>query len=114
MGAREDIAAAASTVAGVTVTPKYRQTLKPLQGFVKWSGRRPSDNGLGWMDDWQVWVALSTDVARAEEWLEANLQALIDAADSEAIVTNAVPAELVLGANSVNGLIIECSRAAGS
>lgn len=113
MSTRTDLATAATGVAGTNVTGTYRQSLKPLDGFVKWNGRRAGDNGHGWLDDWQIWLALHQDVTTAEAWIAANLQDLIEALDDEMVVTTAVPAELVLGSTSVNGLIIEGSREAG-
>lgn len=113
MTTRSDLADAATGVAGTKVSGTYRQSLKPLDGFVKWNGRRAGDNGHGWLDDWQIWLALHQDVVTAEAWIADHLQDLIDALDVELVVTSAVPAELVLGTTSVNGLIIEGSREAG-
>lgn len=110
-GARDDIAVAATTVPGVQVYADYRQTLAPYTGFVKWNGRNRDDSSLGWMDSWQVWLALPQDVPTAEQWLAENLGDLIAAVDTEVVVTGATPAELVLGGSTTNGLIIEGTRA---
>lgn len=110
MSARADIAAAASTVAGVDIASEYRQSLTPYHGFVKWNGLNRDESGLGWMDTWQVWLALPQDVKTAETWLEANLPALLDALAPELYVTTVSPAELVLEGGSINGLIIEGAR----
>lgn len=112
MGAREEIAAAASTVDGVTITATYRQTLKAGQGFVKWNGRDRDDSGLGWIDTWQVWVAVPQVVEAAETWLEGHLDDLIEQLDTELVVTSATPADLVLGSTATNGLIITGTRPA--
>lgn len=108
--ARVDIAAAA-TASGVDVSPDYRQTLQPYAGFVKWSGRNRDDSGFGWIDVWQVWLALPQDVRTAEQWLGEHLAPLVAAVDAELVVTTVSPAELVLDASKTNGLIIEGTRA---
>lgn len=107
MSTRADLAAALNGTGLVTVTGNYRPSIKAGQGFIKWAGRFRGDDGLGFLDTWQAWIALTKDVGHAEEWLETNLTALINALDTEAVVTNAEPAELVLGANVINGLILE-------
>lgn len=112
MSARDELAFAANAVTGVSVTGHYRQSLKPGDGFVKWNGRNRDDSGLGWMDSWQVWLALPQDVRSAEEWLTEHLEPLIAVLDDVIIVTAATPAELVLGAKPTNGLIIEGTRPA--
>lgn len=112
MTTREDIAAAASTVDGVNITPDYRQTLKVGEGFVKWNGRVVDDSGLGWIDTWQVWLSVPQDRAGGEKWLTEHLDALLDALDAELVVTAALAADLVLGSTSTNGLIIEGMRPA--
>lgn len=115
MSARDDIASAVTATTLVNVTPFYRQSLKPFDGFVKWSGRTIGSNGLGWMDTWQVWLALSQDVKAAEEWLETNLGTLVEALHTEVIVTSVAPAELIVGDGaSVNGLILEGSLPASA
>lgn len=108
--ARDDIAAALG-FAWVDISAEYRQSLAPYSGFVKWNGRNVDDSGLGWIDTWQVWIALPQDVKTAEQWLADHLAELITAANTELIVTSATPAELGLEANRTNGLIIEGTRA---
>lgn len=110
LSARTDIAAAFAT-AVADVTAEYRQSLQPYSGFVKWNGRDIDDSGLGWIDTWQVWIALPQDVKTAEQWLSDHLTGLLAAANTELFVTSATPAELVLEANRTNGLIIEGTRA---
>lgn len=110
MTTRTDIAAAASLVAGVNVSAYYRQSLKSGDGFVKLASRARGDNGFGWVDTWEVWLAVPQDVVAAEKWIEANLQDLIDELDDELVVTNAAPAELVLPGGAINGLIIAGTR----
>jgi hypothetical protein len=107
---RSDIAAAIN-FAWVEVAPEYRQNLAPYSGFVKWGGRIRDDSGLGWIDTWQIWIALPQDVKTAEEWLSGRLDELLQAVHTELVITSALPAELVLPGGSTNGLIIEGTRA---
>ncbi|MBS2939586.1 hypothetical protein KDN32_17745 [Nocardioides sp. J2M5] len=110
MAARADIAAAASTVVGLDIAAEYRQSLQPFTGFVKWNGLNRDDSGLGWIDTWQVWVALPQDVKAAEQWIATHLRDLLVALADELYVTTATPADLVLEGGSTNGLIIEGAR----
>jgi hypothetical protein len=110
MSAQDEVAAAASTVTGVDVTAHYRQSLKTGDGFVKWEGRTRGDEGLGWIDTWQVWIALPQDVKSGQAWLTEHLEQLIDAIDDVLVVTAAAPRELLLGSKPTNGLIIEGTR----
>lgn len=107
MSTREDLATALTNTGVVRVTPNYRSTIKPSEGFIKWAGRTPDDSGLGFLDRWEAWICLSQDIGTAEAWLEARLDALLAAVNTEALVTLAEPSELQLGANTINGLIIE-------
>lgn len=91
MSAREEIAAAASTITGVTVAPFYRQNLKAGSGFVSLISRARGDNGFGYVDTWGVLVAIPQDVKAAEEWLEEHLTPLMDALDAEMVVQSASP-----------------------
>lgn len=110
MSARDELAAVASALDGINVTGHYRQSLKAGAGFVKWNGRTRDDSGLGWMDSWQVWLALPQEVRAAEDWLAEHLEPLIAAVDDVLVVTGATPAEFLLGAQPTNGLIIEGTR----
>lgn len=112
MTTRTEIAVAAS-LAGVTnVTPTYRQSLKPGDGFVELLSRARGDNGFGWVDTWGVWIALAQDVKAAEEWLEQHLTVLMESIDaSRALdVTTAAPANRVLGGQVSNGVSITGTR----
>jgi hypothetical protein len=116
MSARDDIAAALNGASlGLNITGYYRQSLRPFDGFVKWSGQVQASNKFGWVNTWQVWLALPQDIKAAEQWLDTNLGALVQAFDSEVIVTSVVPAELIVGDGAaVNGLILEGSLSASA
>lgn len=110
MTTREEIAAAANSVAGLNVSAYFRQSLKTGDGFVRLASRVRGDNGFGWIDTWEVWVALPQDVLAGEKWLETNLQDLMDSLDEELVVTSAAPADLALPQATVNGLIVAGTR----
>lgn len=113
MSAREDIATAASSVPGCTVTPYYRQTMTPGQGCVRFAQAVPGSNGFGYVHTMQVWLALSQDIATAEQWTEDNLPALLDALKREWHTTSVTFIDSLPGANGVPALVIEGTRAAG-
>lgn len=112
MTVREDIATAASTVAGVNVTPYYRQNLRSGSGFVRLGPRNRPDNGFGWLDTWEVWIAAPADIEAAEKWIEAKQDALLAALDAEMIVSSLTPSELVLGSTTTPGIVISGVRGA--
>lgn len=112
MSTRDDIAAAA-TIDGLTkVTPYYRQTTKAGDGFVQLLELNRGDNGLGFMATWQVVIFVPQDVEAAEKWMETNLQALVDAIDTELIVTTAGPDTVLLPSGSTNTITITGAREA--
>lgn len=116
MGARQELATAASTVIPVggtdplNVTPYYRQSLTPGHGFVRLANKARSTDGFGFMDTWEVWLALPQDIPTAEKWLENNTDALIAALAPLMVITTITPSELVLDANSVPGVVIAGAR----
>lgn len=110
---REAIATAASTVTGVKCSPYYRQSLKPGDACVRLQVRTRSANGFGYVNTWQVWLALPQDVAAAEKWLDTHSDALEEALAREFIggVQTITPAELVLGNGATtNGVIYQGAR----
>lgn len=109
--ARAAIAAAASSLDGISCSAYYRQSFKPGDAMVRLAGRGP-DPELGSTDTWQVYVALSQDVATAEKWLDAHLGDLETALAAEMTVTSITPTEFVTGSTSVNGVVVEGDREA--
>lgn len=107
---RAALAAAAATVEGINCTAYYRQSLAPGDAFVRLSSRTRSENGFGFMDTWQIWLALPQDAVAAEKYLDSHVGEITAAISAEVIVTTVTPSELVLGANSVNGVIFEGVR----
>jgi len=108
---REAIAAAASTVEGIACSAHYRQSLTAGTASVRLAASNRASNGFGFVHTWQVWIALTQDVAAAERWMDAHLSELVTALDPELLVTSVTPSELVLaGGGSINGLIVEGAR----
>lgn len=114
MSVREEIAAAAILIDGISVTPYYRQSLKPGDGFVRLGQRGRDGSGIGFLDTWEIWLAVSQDVASAEQWLETNLDDLLVSLGSALYVTTVTPTELVIGTGgaSIPGVIIAGTREA--
>jgi hypothetical protein len=108
---RAAIAAAASTVEGITCSPTYVQSLSAGDGSVRYVGANAAANGFGFVHTWEVAVALSTDVVTAEEWIDTHLEELAAALRPEIHVDTITATELLLPAGSViNGLIVTGTR----
>lgn len=86
MTAREEIAAAASTVDGIEVSPTYAAVSAPGQGYVTWL-RTEYPNSLGGEDYWGVVIALPPDVAAAQEWVAEHLGPLWKALRTSRVMT---------------------------
>lgn len=108
---REAIAAAANTVEGVNVSPHYRQSTKSGDGFVALGRGDRSSNGIGFMNKWEVFVALPQDLETAEKRLDVLLNPLVTALSTELVVTGFYPTDLTLGSGSLPCVVIEGSRA---
>lgn len=109
MTVRETLAAAASTVDGITVTPYFRQTTAAGQGLVRLD-HTDYPNSLGGLDTWQVCIFLPSDSAAAEKFLEAKKPALRDALAAAMIVRRITPGQLALDTGTVPVVIIEGQR----
>jgi hypothetical protein len=112
MSTRDALAEAASLPNVTNVAVYYRSSLKPGDGFIRMAQRSRDDSGFGFMQTWEVWLALPASPVDAEKWLDAHLGVLLDALNTVMVVTTATPSELVLGASSVNGVIISGAIAA--
>lgn len=110
MAARDDIAAAASTVEGINCTPFYRQSTKSGDAHVRRGPDNRDASGFGFMTTWQVWVVLSQDLTSTEKWIDANGAALTAALRREMTVLSLTPTELLIGATTTNGVIAEGTR----
>ena len=90
MTARDEIAAAASTVEGVECSARYEVQTTPGQAHVQWM-RTEYPNRLGGEDYWAVIVTLPQDAAAAQEWIEQHKGPLVKALGTELVVTQALP-----------------------
>jgi hypothetical protein len=109
MTARDEIAAAANTVAAIKAKAFYRQTTKPGDAWVR-RDRTDYPNKFGGIVTWQLLAILPQNLADAEQWVETN-QPLLVAALGEAIsVRSARPVELALDSGTVPVLLIEGQR----
>lgn len=111
MSARSEIAAAASSVAGVAVNPHYRQDPNPGRGFVQLVTTDRDDTGLGFVDTWHVVIMLAQDWHSAETWVDANRAALAAALNPELLVTRMFTQTIQLdNGPSVPCLVVEGTR----
>lgn len=109
--AREAIAAAANTVEGVNISPWYRQSTKAGDGFVSLSRSERDSSGFGFMNKWEVLVALPQDLRDAEKRFAALVDGLVEAVAAEIVVTAFYPSNLSLDTALVPCFVIEGSRA---
>lgn len=110
---RTAIAAAASTVDGIEVTPYFRQVTKTGTGMVRLD-RIEYPNRFGGIATWQVIVILPQDVSSAEKFIDTNLAALETAVRNEMSVRRVTPQEIVLSDGSkLPCVIIEGTRETG-
>lgn len=109
MTVRTQLAAAATTVAGVNVAAYFRQTTKAGTGMVR-LGRIDYPNTLGGVVTWQVVILLPTDLAQAEKWMEAKVPALVAALGVHMTVQRVTPTQLVLETGTVPTVFIEGQR----
>ncbi|GAB3663483.1 hypothetical protein GCM10027596_26710 [Nocardioides korecus] len=93
MSVRDELAAAASTVDGVTATPFYRQTTEAGSAFIRLD-RIDYPDRFGGVRTWNVVVVLPQDLAEAEQYLEAKLPGLLEALEPHMTVREVVPQRL--------------------
>lgn len=107
---REELADAASTVAGVAVSTHFRQITKAGEGCIHFARSVPADNGFGTVATWQIWIALPQDLGAAEKWIDEHHDALVSALKRKFVLTSIAPAETSFGNTTTNVLIIEGNR----
>jgi hypothetical protein len=108
--ARAALAYAASKVAGVTVQPYYGDVTKPGFGYVE-RARTDYPNRFGGVVTWTVVVVLPGDIADAEQWVDANQLALVEALASEMTVAAARYERLALdNGTTLPALFIDGTR----
>ena len=94
MTARDEIAAAASTVDGVECAAFYQAATEPGAAWVERTSTQYTQNlhpSYGAKAYWRVTVVMPDDVVAAEEWIEANQQTLVEAIHEAMTVQSATP-----------------------
>ena len=107
---RTAIAAAANGVDGINCMPNYRQSTKLGDACVRLEGRRRDASGVGYVDTWQVWVAIPQDVVQAEKWIDDHTAPLTAALEPLLWVTSITPVTLQYDTQKTNGVIFEGTR----
>jgi hypothetical protein len=95
MTVREQLAEAASTVDGVTVTPYYVGANGPGRGFIRLD-RVDYPNRFGGVARWNVVLHVPDDITKAEQWVEAKAPLVRDALAEHLVVTSVVPGRIDL------------------
>lgn len=108
---RAALAAAASSVDGINCSPYFRQSTKPGDAMVRFERDARDESGFGFMRTWQVMVMLPQDLAAAEKYLDANLDAIVAAVAEELVITTVTPQQLALDTGLVPCVLIEGVRA---
>ncbi len=106
---RQAIASAATTVAGVDVSPYYRQTRKQGAGYVRLD-QIAYPNPFGGVCTWQILINLPTGLADAEEFIDDKLPALRAALADEVTVRMVRPITLQFDTVQVPALEIQATR----
>jgi hypothetical protein len=113
VSAREEIAAAASTAAGVDCSATYRLLSKPGQAYVEWL-RDDWPNKFGGESYFGVVVCLPNDVASAQAWIEEHKNEIREAVAPALEVTQLRPeVHLMTDNQSQKVLVVEGHRGAG-
>ena len=111
MTARDDIAEAASTVPGVTVTPYLQQYTKAGRGYVRLAQKAPDARfSKLYVDTWEVVVPLGQDHADAERLLDRWSGPLLAALAPVLRVVTLTPVTITYDEAQVDGLVISGTR----
>jgi hypothetical protein len=108
---RADLAAAANALLGANrVAPYYRSSARPGDGWISFARRDRDDTGLGFMDRWEIRVALAQDLETAEKWIDDNADDLANAVAEHLVITAVIAVTLVMDTGNIPGIIIEGVR----
>ena len=97
---RTELAAAASTIDGITCLPYYVQSTEVGAAMVRLD-RIEYPNFTGGINYWSLVVILPQDMAAAEEWVDENVAPIITAIEHLIVVTQVQPQRLGLLDGSV-------------
>jgi len=90
---RETLAAAATTVEGVSCQPYFVQSTEPGAAMVRLD-RIEYPNSFGGICHWNVVVLLPQDMAAAEEYVDTKIPAVKAALEGELVITQIQPQRL--------------------
>jgi len=107
---REALAAAANTVDGVKVSPRFRQYARPGDGSVRMAGLVRDAKGFGWIATWQVWVLAHEDLSAAEKWMDERAVELAEVLSEHMVVASVAPQQLNVGGKTIACVVIEGTR----
>lgn len=102
---RAALAAALSTVTGVTGYARRPTSPKPGDGWVLWRGA-VRDEGFAFMETWACVIQLPGDEVKADQWIEAHEDALFEALSPLLFVESFTPAAMPAGNNDTFALMI--------
>lgn len=111
LATREEIADAANTVEGIKATPYFRQTTRPGDAFVRLDRWARDSTGFGYIQTWALCVLLPQALAAAEEYLDENLETIVEAVSEALVVTTVTPSRLALDTGTIPVVMIEGTRA---
>jgi hypothetical protein len=102
---RAAIAAAISTVDGLTGYVKRPTAMKPGDGWPQWRGAARAD-GFGFLETWAVLVVLPDNETTADEWADSHGYALATALEPVMFVESIAPATIPASGNDIYALMI--------
>lgn len=108
-GDRAAIAAALSTVAGITGSA-YRPTVLDQGAAWPLVGRLVRGPGRDFMVTWRIAVVLPADEQRAADFFDGHVDALTDALDPLGYVSGIEPGSVATGAGDLPCMIITMER----
>jgi hypothetical protein len=113
MSAREDLAAAASSVDGITVTPYLQQYSKPGRGYVRTAQLAPDTRFAPlYVATWEVVIPLGQDHVQAEKLLDRWAVPLLVALAPHLRAVTLTPVSITYDEAQVDGLVINGTREA--
>jgi hypothetical protein len=77
MSVRDDLAAALSSVPGVTGSPIRPRAAKTGNGWPRWAGAERDQGVLA--DSWHVLILVPDDARAQDQWIADHLQSLVEA-----------------------------------
>lgn len=106
---REEISAAVNTVAGISCSPYYVQSVGAGEASVRY-GQTEHPDRFGGIVTWEVVLGLPQDVADAERLIDKHSKAIKDALRPVLVVRRSYAARSTFGTTQTNVLVIEGTR----